>query len=253
MRPVPLVALLVPLAACAASPSTAPTPAAPRIATPATDGAGPPVAHWGGMREVLREGRSEGRVALEDVVGPRSVGVGATAGLAGEITVVGGRVHVAEVVDAAAQDGVRVRGPAAGEHATLLVLADVDAWSEHGLPDVADLAALEASVRAIAEANGIDPERPFPFRVEGTARSLRLHVIDRVCPIAHPDGPPPWRWSAEEAPVVLVGFHAEGSAGKLTHHGRASHVHAVVAGGEVSGHVDDVAFAPGARLFLPGH
>jgi len=81
---------------------------------------------------------------------------------------------------------------------------------------------------------------------------VQLHVPDHSCPIANPDGPPPWRFAGESERVVLAGFHAENSAGRLTHHGTSSHTHALVAGREVSGHLDDVAFPPGARLFLPG-
>ena len=64
------------------------------------------VCNWGTIREVLREGRSEGRVELARALGPSSVAVGALADLAGEITVDRGALHLVEVV-AAAPDGVR--------------------------------------------------------------------------------------------------------------------------------------------------
>ncbi len=229
MRFSPFLALLIPLVSCAAAP------------------AGPTVHRWGALRDVMRDGRTEGRVALDDVVGPRTVAVGAVEGLAGEITVDGGAIHVAEVAGGA---GV-ARAPRAGERATLLVAADVEAWSEHALGAAADFDALEAAVRALALERGFDASEPFPFRVEGRAPEARLHVVDGSCPIANPGGPAPWRWSGADVAVVLVGFFADGSAGVLTHHGRASHVHALVPGERVSGHLDAVALEPGARLFLP--
>jgi hypothetical protein len=48
--------------------------------------------------------------------------------------------------------------------------------------------------------------------------------------------------------VELVGFFAEGAAGRLTHHGRRSHLHAVA--DEVMGHLDEVALER-AVLLLP--
>lgn len=207
------------------------------------------VRSWGELRAVLREGRTEGRVALEDVVGPHSVGVGALAGLEAEVTIDGGRVLLAEVVDSGDPEGVAMRAPARGEQATLLLLAEVPAWSERGLPAVADLTALERAVREAADSCEL-PAGALPFRVEGTARRVELHVLDHACPLADPDAPPPWRLDARDVPVVLVGFHAEGAAGELTHHGRSSHVHAIVAG-RIAGHLDGVALEPGARLFLP--
>lgn len=207
--------------------------------------------HWGAMREVLRDGRTEGRVDLAEVLGPDTVAVGASAALAAEITVFGGKAHLAEVVDPGSVQGLRVRAPVAGEQATLLILAQVAEWSEHPLTAVPDLASLEASVRAIAAANDIDVTRPFPFRVEGVASTLRLHVLNHSCPIAEPDGPKPWRFFGEGETTVLVGFYAENSAGRLTHHGQETHTHALLPGRDISGHLDEVALLSGARVYLP--
>jgi hypothetical protein len=210
----------------------------------------PPVKHWGAMRTVLREGRTEGRVELAEVVGANSVAVGALEGLAGEITVLGHEAHVAQVTDANSPDGLRTRLAAPGDRATLLVAAEVAEWSEHALDAVADLDSLEEVIGAIARANGI-PTGPFPFRIEGLASHLALHVLDRSCPVASPDGPSPWRFSGEGEPATLVGFYAEDSAGVLTHHGQSTHCHAILAARGVSGHVDEVSFGDGARLYLP--
>ena len=206
----------------------------------------PLVRHWGEMRAVLREGRTQGRVALADVLGPNSVAVGALEGLAAEVTVVDGVAHLAEVVDATSPEGLRTRRAAPGDRATLLVAAEVDAWEEHALDDVPDLDALERRIAELAAPTG-----PLPFRVEGVARRVELHVLDHSCPIAHPDGPAPWRYTGRDEPVTLVGFFAEGAGGVLTHHGRSTHTHALVPRANVSGHLDEVAFAAGARLYLP--
>lgn len=239
------------LSSCAThSASTSTTDSSSRL-TLHGDRAQPVVVHWGGMRQVLRDGHTEGRVSLSEVIGPDTVAVGALAGLAAEITIDEGAAHLAEVIDPDSADGLRVRAPVAGEQATLLVLANVKEWTEYSLPEVPYLAALELSVRTTAETNGIDVTRPFPFRIEGIASALSLHVLNHSCPIGNPNGPKPWTFSGTDTAAVLIGFYAEDSAGSLTHHGQKSHVHALVTGRDVSGHLDEVRLLPDAKLFLP--
>jgi len=209
------------------------------------------VRSWGGLRMVLREGHSEGRVALVDVIGPDSFALGSLAGLAGEITVVDGDVNLAEVKGGDPALGLRVRGVEEGDLATILALSDVPLWTEQKLGMVEDNATLEDMVLEAAKAEGIDVSQPFPFRVEGTAAMIDVHVLNQSCPIAQPDGPAPWRFAGSGEPVVLVGFFAENGAGVLTHHGQKTHIHVVLPERNASGHVDGIAFGAGARLMLP--
>jgi acetolactate decarboxylase len=209
------------------------------------------VMHWGGMREVLRNGKTQGRVGLSEVVGPTSFAVGALEGLAAEITVIAGEIHLAEVRQVDGQDVYNVRTANAGEQATLLVIADVPTWTEYEMPPAADLASFEASVKSIAAANGQDVTQPFPFRVEGTASAVDLHVLNHSCPIAKPDGPAPWRHTSQNQPATLIGFYAQDAAGQLTHHGQSSHIHAILPTKGISGHLDGIAFTQTTRLFLP--
>ena len=206
--------------------------------------------HWGEMRLVLRDGRTEGRVDLDDALGPNTYAVGALEGLAAEITVLGGVAQLAEVLDSASPDGLHTRAVIDGDRATLLIAADVAEWNQHSIEGVANLDELETRIGLIAAAEGIESV-PFPFRVEGTASRLDLHVLDHSCPIAHPDGPSPWRFSGEDEPATLVGFYAKDAGGILTHHGQATHTHAVLPQRGISGHLDEVSFASGARLYLP--
>ncbi|MFT7679268.1 MAG: hypothetical protein ACI8QC_003269 [Planctomycetota bacterium] len=203
------------------------------------------------MREVLRDGHTEGRVELNGLVGPHTIAVGAMAGLAAEITIDRGHADLAEVLDAQAADGLLIRHPQPGEEAALLLLANVPEWTQHRLPAVPDLASLERAVCEAAQAVGIDTSGPVPFRVEGIAKQLQLHVLDHSCPIADPDGPAPWTYKGSGDAVVLVGFYAENAGGVLTHHGQSSHVHAIVPAQHVSGHLDALSMMPTGILFLP--
>ena len=199
---------------------------------------------YGEMREVLREGRSHGRVEVSSVTHSDSIGVGALAGLEGEVTILDGRALVSRLED----DRITVREARPEEQAALLVTARVGEWREVQLPDCEDYDALDSNVRSALVEAGFEPDVPTPVRITGAAGRLRLHVIAGACPIANPDGPAPWRFDGPAEEVTLVGFFAEGAAGRLTHHNHSSHLHAST--GEVVGHLDDVQLR-GARLFLP--
>lgn len=228
--------------------------AACRAAGPAavSEDAGP-VATWGSMREVLREGRSEARVSPVQVARAGSIGVGALAGLAGEITILDGRVLVAEGSPAPrsgeAPAEIHARAGNAEDQAALLVLAEVPAWIEVELDACSSYGELDAAIASHLRARGHDLREPIPVRVRGKRGTLELHVIAGACPIANPSGPPPWRHSGAFDAVEIVGFFAEGAAGRLTHHTHSSHLHAIV--GEVMGHLDNLTLEAGALLLLP--
>ncbi|MCA8962148.1 MAG: hypothetical protein KDC38_16595 [Planctomycetes bacterium] len=205
---------------------------------------------WGALRDVLHDGRTEGRIGIATILSDDTVGVGLTAGLHDEITIDGGKVLLASVSNGAPL----LRRGDGHEQATLLLASDVSRWDRHSLPVIPNLRALEEEIRRIAQAAGLAPgAHGIPFRVEGEFGSLSLHVLDGSCPVAHPSGPPPWRAERVRATGTLVGFYVEGQEGRMTHRGERSHVHATADTSDqrVSGHVDDVAIEEGATLYLP--
>jgi len=206
---------------------------------------------WGTMREVLREGDTDGHVRLLDVARPGTWGVGALAGLEGEVTITDGNVSLAIV-----EDGSLVhRSPGPRDQAALLVLATVDSWAQHEVLEARSMADLELVLGSVVREAGFDPvAAPIPVRLVGPFAGLSVHVLDHSCPIADPQGPAPWRWAGEGATGEVIGIFVEGAGGRLTHHGQSFHLHAVVhtpEGSLVSGHVDDLALGAGVRLFLP--
>jgi len=233
-----LAVLFLVTAAC----STPPRVAAPKVQT------------WGSMREVLREGRSEGRIMLAGVAGPNAIGVGALAGLAGEVTIVDGRVLVA-TADSPAKAGApptkkAVRDTVEGEQASLLLLAEVKHWQTIPLLDCASYEELEVAIATQLRERGHVLTDPIPVRVRGLAKQLELHVIAGACPIATPDGPAPWRYAGAGGEMELIGFYVEGAAGRLTHHNHSSHLHAIAEGGQLMGHLDAIALSE-VELLLP--
>ena len=211
------------------------------------------VVQHGGMREVLREGNTQPRISLVEVAQrPGAIGVGALAGLAGEVTVVDGNVWVARSRDGSAI----ISGPAVvpGDNATLLTVAYVDRWVEVPLPRGGGGAELAKSIAAAARGQGIDTSKPFPFVVDGQLTELEAHVIAGSCPIANPEGDAPWRFTLEKPTAgLLVGFYAEGQDGVMTHHGDKTHTNVVIDrdGRTVTAHADHAAVAPGAVVRVP--
>ena len=234
-RPMKTIRLpLLPLLLLAVSCSSASEPSANPVG----------VIVYGEMREVLREGRSHGRVEVASVTGPNSVGVGALEGLAGEVTILDGRALVSRIE----KERMTVREARSSEMAALLVTAEVGDWRECQLPDSEDYDSLESNVRSALVDAGFDPGAPTPIRITGSAERLSVHVVAGACPIADPGGPAPWRFDGPADEVTLVGIYVEGAAGRLTHHQHSSHLHAHA--GEIVGHLDDVRLR-GVRLFLP--
>lgn len=205
----------------------------------------PLLASWGTMREVLREGHTEARVSPTEVTTAATIGVGALADLAGEVTIVDGRVLVAI---GSPDAPLRVRAATPSDRAALLIVANVAAWDEVAIGDLADYEALEDRIAEELVRRGADLAAATAVRVRGRATTLHMHVIAGACPIANPRGPAPWRFAGPVDDAELVGVFADGAAGRFTHHDRRTHLHAVAPG--LTGHLDEVTLRS-ATLLLP--
>ena len=203
-------------------------------------GANYEVKTWGSMREVLKEGKTSGRITLDEVVTQNSIGVGALSELKGEITLLAGEVFIATgAKDSSSKQQIfKTRSVSKSDQAALLVIAEVPAWESLNLGSCATYSDLETKVAAVLKQRGFDLLQPTPIRIRGVADRVDFHVIAGSCPIADPQGTPPWRGSIEGEPLELVGIYVEESAGKLTHHLHNSHLHVV--SGSRSGHVDAI-------------
>lgn len=224
------------------------------------------VARWGTLREVLREGKVEGKVRIAEAARePGAVGIGALADLAGEITVIEGEIWLARP---RGDDGVATTsGAQADDQAAFLALATVPAWRSFRLESALEWEALEGVVAARAEEAGLAGMEAFPFVVEGQLERVEAHVLNRACPFAADPARrgEPVRSVREQVRGNLVGLYSTLPPGTLAHHGSRTHVHVVLGraerGGEgegegeggvrYTGHVDRARVAPGAVLRLP--
>jgi hypothetical protein len=222
-RRLALAAAVAALAACAAPP--------------------PAFRHEGVMREVMRGGSTQARVALAEVAHPGTYAVGALAGLDGEFVVDDGAAWVAV-------DGpFAVRAPSRAQ-ATLLTAAVAARFDEVPLPSPCTLLDLENTLAGLAAARGAS-QGPLAFVVEGRG-AVQMHVVRGACPHGEPvPGKEPARVALDDVPLRAIGFFVDGQEGVVTHMGTALHMHAFATmpdGSRCLGHVDDVTFAAGAVL-----
>lgn len=213
---------------------------------------------WGGMREVMHDGQTDGRVSLRDVLAkPHAFGIGAVQDLRGEIIIDDGRCLVGQTIESGSAPAVQGEVASPSLRATLLAVAYVPAWSDALISEPLSSSEVEDHVQNAARRAGFDTTRPFPFVIEGQLVDLHAHVINGYCPmsadvntssVAHT----PFRVDGWSGAGKLIGFFAESSAGKLTHHGTSVHMHVLTEAPQpIIAHVEEVSLAAGARLRLP--
>ncbi len=207
------------------------------------------IKRWGTVVEVMRDGRTEGRVRLVDAAqGPETIGVGALEGLAGEISIVDGATWTSRV----GPNGrvTTLHGSAQDERATFLVTADVGDWVE--IPIEVDMD-LDQFVQLTGWRGG--DWNSVPFVVKGKLEALRSHVVNGACPksSAAVGAHAPARRDSEDVFGMLVGFWTRDTSGTLTHPGESLHVHAIVNGdgGGYTSHVESVRLSAGSIVRVP--
>jgi alpha-acetolactate decarboxylase len=213
---------------------------------------------WGNFKQMSHTGNTSGVVKLSALPnGKGSYGVGAIAGMRGEILQWDGKLLVSR--------GHSPRGEAgpatATDEAVIFVSGKVNAWQE--IPVTSDMtqAQFEAFVVATARKIGLDGDKAFPFAVRGTNLSVVWHVVTGAAPASghdgsgtHDQGHAQARTFRESAATgTMLGFHTGAALeGVASHPGERFHVHFAGADFSVSGHVDEYSVPKGAVLMLPG-
>jgi len=212
---------------------------------------------FGSFRRMNHTGDTQGQVKLAELPsGEGAWGVGALAGLVGEVVLHDGRLLVSR-----GQDHKGAVSPALpGDEAAIFVAARVRKWAYATVPADMDRARFEAFVVEEARAQGVDPEQPFPFLVDGRFPALTWHVVTGAANrgTGHGGGA-----HANQHAGMKV-FEQPGASGRLvaffsgtrlegvvSHPGERLHVHYIDGARSASGHVDDFAVARGAVVRIP--
>ncbi len=212
------------------------------------------VEHWGTLREALRDGQDQARVAVAEVARKGVYALGALEDLRGEITVVDGEVWISE---GHAERPSTTRGLTTDASATVLFAAEVHSWRAIVVETDVDPSELDAYIAQQARSLGIDTSRPFPFLIEGGLRHLDMHVLAGECPIrarmlGEEMSSPAYQLHSPSVEGRLVGMYAADSSGILCHMGSSTHVHVLLdQDGGLTGHAETVGLAAGAVLELP--
>jgi hypothetical protein len=234
-------------------------------ASPQSSGpsAGTPLEVHGSFRRLAHTGDTSAKVALDAIrIGPGVWGVGALAGLTGEIIVVDGRVLVSRGSDPQG----RTSPARASDAAVLYAGAVVESWHERIVPKAMTRAAFERFVEASAREIGLPPDAPFALRVEGVLPSLTWHVVtgqpaSAAATLGHGAGHGGSHANKhagmhvhqeQDSVGILVGIYSGAALeGVVSHPNERFHLHVIDPSLTRSGHVDDYSVGAGAVLYLP--
>ena len=140
--------------------------------------------------------------------------------------------------------------------ATLIVYASVAKWKSISIPDnIVSYEQLEDYIKKSAERNHININKPFPFLIEGKAKSFDWHVInwkDGDTEHSHQkhinSG---LHGTLENREVDLLGFYSDSHHAIFTHHTTNMHIHVKTNDNKIAGHVDGLILGAGMILKLP--
>jgi acetolactate decarboxylase len=221
------------------------------------------VEYAGSQKTIFDSGKAAQTLTVAAMAAtPDSFGVGAVAGLDGEITVYQGKSYVTKV---RGKDYTMDHGHEHG--AVFAVWTQQSKWREEPVPaEVKGYRQLQDFVKARAVAAGIDVSKPFPFQLAGTPAEVKWHInVDLT------EGKPidsqlfaksKANYIAKNQPMDIIGFYSEKHPGvfisayapaipKESGLKNAIHIHLVSRDGKAAGHIDNITLAPGMVLRLP--
>ncbi len=217
----------------------------------------------GSQKRIFATGKAEQTVSVAAMSAcPDAFGVGAVAGLDGEITVFQGRAYVTQV------RGDHYTIEHGHEHgAVFAVWSCQTKWRSEAVPDkVKGYLDLQDFVKARAAAAGIDVAKPFPFRLAGRPTEVKWHINVDLTGGKAIDSElftkSKANYVARSQSMEIIGFYSEHHPGvfisafapaipKESGVNNAIHIHMLTQDGKAAGHIDNIALAPGMTLRLP--
>jgi alpha-acetolactate decarboxylase len=219
------------------------------------------IVQYGKMHEAIGQQQHQGRVPFSKLVErPHFYGVAALAKLAGEATILDGKVTVTRV-NSKGQLETDESAPL-DRSATLLIGAYVPSWIEQKIAASVEPDELDQFLADAAAKVGVETAKPFVFTLEGEFSKLRLHVINGACPlharlkkIELPKEQQAVEVKLDKVRGTLLGVFAKDAVGDITHPATSTHMHLVFKDGQtgqtVTGHVEQIGVLEGAVLRLP--
>lgn len=210
------------------------------------------VKYFGALKNMMHKGDISAQVDLSDFENTEHLyALGAIENLKGEIQIFDSKSFNTSVIDSSLSFDNSF-----DKKATLLVYASVDKWKSISIPDnIVNYEQLEDYIKKSAEENNININKPFPFLIEGTAKSFDWHVInwkDGDTEHSHQkhinSG---LHGTIENREVDLLGFYSDSHHAIFTHHTTNMHIHVKTNDNKIAGHVDGLILGAGMILKLP--
>lgn len=210
------------------------------------------VKYFGALKNMMHKGDVSAKADLSDFEDSDHLyAIGALENLKGEIQIIDG-----ESFNTLVLDSVINFDSSFDRKATLLVYATVETWNTYQIPDdIKTYEQLEEHIASIAQENGINTNAPFPFMIDGTAKSFDWHVIDWK------DGDTEHshekhinsglHGTIENRDVELLGFYSDSHHAIFTHHTTNMHIHVKTSDHGIAGHLDSLTLGNGMVLKLP--
>ena len=205
---------------------------------------------WEGTLKAVHHGDVSGKVSLQEFSDKKHLyAVGPVAELSGEITVIDSNFHITRV-----RHGEVKTDNDLTTSASFLVWSEVSSWRSPIMlgESVDNLDHLEELIDSLASEKGIDTTKPFPFMIDGTAKSVDYHIL---APKASGSAASDHRSNAKtislkDVPVRIIGFFSKNHGGIFTHMGSMTHLHVLDNNGH-SEHVDEIALDSKAMALFP--
>jgi acetolactate decarboxylase len=220
------------------------------------------VEFYGAQKNIFETGRADPLVPVAAMSGHAGAyGVGALAGLDGEITVYEGKPYVTKVRGSGYALSIT-----SDDAAVFAVWTKSNKWTEEPVPpSVHGYQDLQTFVKTRAAAAGIDVSKPFPFLMSGTPLEVKWHINVDLTEGRSIDpqlfAKSKANYIAKNEPMNIVGFYSENHAGvfisafapaiKDKTARNAIHIHMVTKDGKSAGHIDDFQFGADMKLRLP--
>ena len=212
------------------------------------------VHHFGALKNMMHKGDLSAKVTLDELKDMNHLyALGAVENLKGEVLILDGTPSISYVEG---NDSLKTMmiDSSFEKNACLLVIASVEEWESINIPNsIVTYEDFEVYVAKTASENGINTDEPFPFMIEGNAKSFDWHVID------WPEGDMEHSHekhihsglygTLENQPVEMLGFYSDKHHAIFTHHTTNMLVH--VKSDKAIGHADDFTLGKNMILKLP--
>ncbi len=210
------------------------------------------VKYAGALKNFMRKGDISAKFALEQLKGKKGLyALGAYENLKGEIQIFDG-VPIGTYVN----NGKLAFDTTYDKKASLLVYMQVEKWVKFELPEsVRSHKQLEKYIAETAQNNGLDISKPVPFRLSGTSRTMKWHVIDwdpndtkhthKKHMTSGPNG------TLHDVEAEIIGVYSSKHKAIFTHHSTSIHMHFKTDDNKLAGHIDQLMPGDSMILYLP--